>query len=269
MPDKETRLFHIGPQKGATTWIYECLKNHGDIRTSDRDTIHYFDMNDHRGRAWYDAQFTHGDGSCYFDPTFTYLRAPYAAKNIHTAFPNAKIMVNLRSPIDRAFAHYWHEKKKGAINVPFTDVFSNYDLYQSWIEPGLYAARLKPYVDAFGVQNILPILMTDIKNNPNDVLNRIYDFAGIKNVPMPEIATQTVNATGAKRNILNQSLYKLGNKITNGKASQNELWRTLGGIENKEDIITPQIHAQLLDIFMPDIVALETMFGINLDAWKQ
>ena len=31
MPNSKTRLFHIGPQKGATTWMYECLKHHPDI----------------------------------------------------------------------------------------------------------------------------------------------------------------------------------------------------------------------------------------------
>ena len=269
MPESDNRLFHIGPQKGATTWMYECLKNHPDIRTSARDTIHYFDMNYHRGRTWYDTQFTHGNGSCLFDPTFTYLRAPEASKRISSEFPNAKIMVNLRNPIDRAFAHYWHEKKKGAINVRFADILTNYDWFQTWVEPGLYAARLKPYVDAFGIDNIMVIDMSDIKNHPNTVLTRVYDFANIAHVPMPKMATTTVNATGARRNIINQGLFKIGNKMTGGNAAQNEMWRTLGGIENQEDAISPELHAQLLDIFMPDILVLESMFNINLDAWKQ
>ena len=269
MPNSKTRLFHIGPQKGATTWMYECLKHHPDICTSVLDTIHYFDMHYHKGRAWYDAQFTHGNGSCLFDPTFTYLRAPDAATRIKADFPDAKIIVNLRNPIDRAFAHYWHEKKKGAINVPFSDVMTNYDWFQTWVEPGLYAARLKPFVDAFGIDNVMVIDMAHIKSNPDDVLNRVYDFAKLSSVPMPSLATTTINASGAKRNIINQGLFKIGNKITNGKAAQNEMWRTLGGIENQEDAISPALHAQLLDIFMPDIIALELMFDINLDAWKQ
>ena len=269
MPDHNIRLFHIGPQKGATTWIYECLKNHPDIRTSARDTIHYYDMNFAKGRAWYDAQFTHGTGTCFFDPTFTYLRAPNAAARIKADFPDAKIMVNVRNPIDRAFDHYWHEKKKGAITVPFKDAITNYDWFQTWIEPGLYAARLKPFVDAFGVENILPIIMDDIRKNPTDVLDRIYQFAGISNVPLPPKATRIINGTGARQNIIHRTFYKMGNILTHGHASESAFWRQMGGIETQSDAITPQMRADLLDIFMPDIVELEQMFNLNLDGWKR
>jgi hypothetical protein len=268
MPNGDTRLFHIGPQKGATTWIYECLKNHPDIRTSARDTIHYYDMNYHQNRDWYDTQFTKGSGTCYFDPTFTYLRSPVAATRIKDDFPNAKIIVNLRNPIDRAFAHYWHERKKGAITVPFNDVFTNYDWYQTWIETGQYSDRLKPYVDAFGIDNILPIIMTDIRDKPSEILEQIYKFAGIQSVPIPDAAHKIVNADGAKQNFIRRAAYKTARKLTNDASIHSPFWRKVGGIENQSDAITPQIHQTLLDMFMDDIVNLEKMFGLNFDTWK-
>ena len=266
--DKETRLFHIGPQKGATTWIYECLKDHPDIRTSPRDTIHYYDMHYHRERHWYDDHFTHGTGFCYFDPTFTYLRSPQAAMRIAKDFPHAKIIVNLRNPIDRAFAHYWHEKKKGAITVPFSDCLNNYDWYQTWIEPGRYADRLKPYVDHFGHQNILPIVLNDIRDKPKEILNRIYAFANIRNVPMPSAATKIVNADGARQNLIRRTLYKAGRTLTNDRAIDSPFWRKLGGIEQQDDAIDAALKQELLNIFMDDILELERMFTINLSGWK-
>lgn len=268
MSNDETRLFHIGPQKGATTWIYECLKNHPDIRTSARDTIHYYDMNHHRGRDWYDAQFTRGTGACYFDPTFTYLRSPVAAKRIHADFPNVKIIVNLRNPIDRAFAHYWHEKKKSAITVPFSDVFTNYDWYQTWIETGRYYDRLKPYIDTFGVDNILPIIMTDIRDKPSEILDTIYQFADIQSVPVPDDAFKIINADGAKQNIVRRAAYKAARKLTQDNAVHSPFWRIIAGIEDQSSTIVHGMHQTLLDIFMDDIVMLEKTFNLDLTTWK-
>lgn len=126
-------LFHIGPQKCGTTWIYENLKNHPQLRTSVIDSIHYFDIHYNKGIEWYLRQFTHGIGDKFFDPTYTYIRSPLAAPRIAKKFPEAKFALSLRNPIERAFSHYWHEKKKRQINFKFEDALRNYDLFASWI----------------------------------------------------------------------------------------------------------------------------------------
>ena len=41
---KPVDIFHIGPQKTATTWVYRCMSEHPELAGPPRDTIHYFDM---------------------------------------------------------------------------------------------------------------------------------------------------------------------------------------------------------------------------------
>lgn len=42
-------VIHIGPQKSATTWLYECMKQHPEVRSATRDSVHFFDINYARG----------------------------------------------------------------------------------------------------------------------------------------------------------------------------------------------------------------------------
>lgn len=264
-------LFHIGPQKCATTWVYQCLRDHPDIAAPSQDRIHYYDMHYHYGRAWYDAKFnvknTHNN-PCYFDPTYTYIRDGQIAKKIQHDFPDAKIIFALRHPIERAFSHYWHEKKKGKINHHFSDILNHYDLYADWVMPGLYATNIQPYIDCFGVKNILPVKCDDIQKAPDIVFRNICNHAGIDNQFIPDALHRRVNPRGAKQNIVGKCAYKIGNLFTRGHAHDSLFWQKIAGIENMNTTISDDLYKKLYDIFLPDIESVEQQFGISLAEWK-
>ena len=114
---KPVDIFHIGPQKTGTTWIYRCSREHPEIAVPPKDSIHYFDMFYPRGRGWYAEFFADAKpGQKLIDPTPSYIRSPLAAARIYEENPEAKIVLCLRHPIERAFSHYWHEKKRGRFN---------------------------------------------------------------------------------------------------------------------------------------------------------
>ncbi len=55
------------------------------------------------------------------DNTTSYARDPLAPKRIYNYNPKSKIVFLIRNPIDRAFSHYWHEKRKLKINFKFEE----------------------------------------------------------------------------------------------------------------------------------------------------
>lgn len=271
MTHHPARLFHIGPQKCATTWVYRCLKDHPAVMTPPKDSIHFFDMHYMRGRSWYDSQFKDSKAhnkTCYFDPTYSYIRNPQAAKRIASHYPDAKFIVGLRHPVDRAFSHYWHERKKGTVTYPFRAVFDNYDLFDNWVSPGLYAQNLTPYVDLFGAGNILPVQVTDIQNNPQQVWQAICRHANIPADYTPGCLHRTVNPSGPKQTLWHRGLYKIGSSLVRGNLYQSPFWKRICGIENMQDHIDIDTYAALMDIFIPDINRLEDMFDIDLSCWK-
>lgn len=266
------RLFHIGPQKTATTWVYDCLKNHPDIAAPNKDHIHYYDIHYAQGSSWYDAQFivkNSAKNPCFFDPTYSYIRDANIAQKIKHDFKEARFLFGLRHPVERAFSHYWHEKKKGKISHEFADVFDNYDLYADWVMPGLYATKIKPYIDNFGVQNILPIKIADIHMDAEEIFKMICRHARIDENYKPDTLYKIINSKGPQQNIVQKSAYKLGNILTGNCAGQSLFWQKLAGMENMNKIITDELYKKLMDIFMPEIEETEKLFNISLAEWKK
>ena len=99
-PNRVVQLFHVGPQKSGTTWIYRCLAEHPGVAVPPRDSIHFFDMHFGRGDGWYLEHFqdAHADQPL-FDPTPSYLRSPWAPRRIAAHNPGARIALCLRHPV--------------------------------------------------------------------------------------------------------------------------------------------------------------------------
>src|SRR5690606_27558532 len=177
---KPVEIFHIGPQKSATTWIYRCLQEHPQVAAPPKDSIHYFDMFYAFGRSWYETFFANArPDQKLFDPTPSYIRAAQAPARIAKENPGARIVVSLRDPIERAFSHYWHMKKNRVITFEFSDVLDNYDLFSSWIEPGFYAEHIERYLEFFPREQILCQRFDDLERDPRLFLDQLLVFYGL------------------------------------------------------------------------------------------
>ena len=52
----------IGAQRAATTWLYQCLKEHPEVYVPDVKEIHFFDENYDKPLAWYLSFFENAGG---------------------------------------------------------------------------------------------------------------------------------------------------------------------------------------------------------------
>lgn len=284
---EKAHLFHIGPQKSGTTWVFNCLKQHPEILTSEKDSIHYFDINYHRGRGWYYKHFL-GDGfkRKIFDPTYTYLRSPLAPKRIRAENPNALISLTMRHPVSRAFSHYWHEKKKKRHNFRFEEVIYNYDLFSSWVEPGFYAAHLERYLECFPYSQILPQLYDDLSSCPENFLKDLFQFYGIRTDFKPSVVNQRLNVASPEQNFRTKFINKLlisgYSALTLSNPSQNypakseckklkgqkNAWLFgAGNIEYLSEQPQPLIE-DLMAVCEPEIEHLENLLSLDLSSWR-
>lgn len=179
---KSPNAFLIGCQKTASTWIYKSLKEHPEINVAKKDAINFFTINYYKGFDWYESLFEQKEGAkVTIDTTPSYYRdlvVPDRIKN-YTKYP--KFIISLRNPVDRAFSHYWHEKKKGTIQHRFEDAifysdFGNYDLFNNWIESGYYFHWIKNFLSHFEKNQFLFLKYEDLKVDPKKFINRIFDF---------------------------------------------------------------------------------------------
>lgn len=274
---KPVECFHIGPQKAATTWVYQCLAEHPEIACPPEDTIHYFDIFYTKGRNWYSRFFKNAKrGQKLFDPTYTYIRSPWVPERIYKENPKAKIVICIRDPIERAFSHYWHEKKKKNISFEFGDVLTNYDLFSSWIEPGFYAKHIERYLDYFPREQILCLRFQMLKEDNEGFLHRLLSFFEVNPSHKPSVVKEKVNEAGERRTVANQvwkrirsKLHRLGQDFLVDKIQANPLFgRWIADRYEYEAGVQADIRRELEEICEPEVRRLEALLDLDLSYWR-
>lgn len=281
---EKIEVIHIGPQKSATTWLFQCIESHPEISVAQQDSIHYFDMFFHRGSEWYfDCFQGKGFNKKRVDMTPSYLRSNNAALRISEYNPDMKIALCLRNPIERAFSHYWHEKSRGNISYTFSDCLSNYDLFQSWIETGFYAQHISRYKEHFPSENILIQDFDNLKKDPSLFLKEFLKFIGVSEKHSPPILNKKANVAKSIRN----------SKIQKVKSGLKEKWfmkklvslkgklREKGFIGDNSELSKIEkskieklgnedalFKKELLMIYSEEIDKLELLTNKNFDHWK-
>ena len=107
----------IGAQKAGTTSLYHYLRRHpgigGVVPRPDglehySKEVHFFDANHLKGVRWYRAQFPkRSEGKFVIEATPGYIH-PRPASRMHALLPEAKLVLSLRDPVDRAYSRYQH-----------------------------------------------------------------------------------------------------------------------------------------------------------------
>jgi len=100
--------------------------------------------------------------------------------------PNARILISLRDPVERAFSHYLMHVSRGQTKLSFHELLENelkeetlYSEGHLKLEAGWYFENVKRYFETFGKQNVKVILLNDLKVNPEKTTQDILSFLGI------------------------------------------------------------------------------------------
>ena len=114
----------IGAAKSGTSSLYMYLKQHPEIYMSPIKEPHFFSFDDeskmtkgpgdpiHKAITNFDDYQAQFDGvtdeKAIGEASTSYLYRPEAPGRIHAMLPDAKLIVILRNPVDRAFSAYMH-----------------------------------------------------------------------------------------------------------------------------------------------------------------
>lgn len=265
-------IIHLGPQKTATTWIYHCFAQHPEIAAPEQDAIHYYSMLYHRGTDWYQSHFTPaGSAETTFDPTPNYFRSPLAIERIYSDNPNSLLICCLRHPIERAFSHYWHEKKKNRFNFTFEECFSNFDLFTNWIEPSLYTVHLERIRKYFPDSQLLIQIYDDLLDDPAAFAASAFRFAGVDPDFQPTILNQPLNVARPRpRNSFARRFASRLSRSTKLTRKMQKILKNSPMAYEQEWLIdiAPQTKRELTDLFSSEIDYLETLLDRDLSHWR-
>ena len=90
----------------------------------------------------------------------SYLWDTHAAERIKRAVPEARILIMLRDPVDRAYSQYWNDVREGIERRSFLDALAEeqrsgpggWGVSSLYIDCGRYADQVARYLDRFGAR---------------------------------------------------------------------------------------------------------------------
>jgi hypothetical protein len=197
----------IGAQKAGTSSLFYYLSQHPQILPSYKKEVHFFDggtkpesNNYAEGIKWYQAHFPikklMKSGQKTFEASPLYMFNPLVAERIFKLLPRVKLIVLLRNPTKRAISHYFHEQRHRKETLPIYEALQQEELRlslplskqdykhndfikHSYKSRGLYKKQLENYFKIFPKGQILIIKSENFFENPNEILNRVFEFVGV------------------------------------------------------------------------------------------
>lgn len=223
----------IGANKCGTTTLYNYLVEHPSIESASKKEIHFFDnpSNFSKGLSWYRAQFpiknlipSKPKQNSTGEASPAYLFHPMVPQRVAKYLPDAKIIVMLRNPVDRAYSHYQMTRRNGNEVLTFADAISKesdrvdwilkkmqqedsfYDIAYvrySYLSRGIYVDQLQRWTELFDQKQILVLKSEDFFSNPQAVLERTINFLGL---PQWQLERNKVSHVGGYREKMNPEI---------------------------------------------------------------
>ncbi len=306
-------FFIVGAAKSGTTALQQTLASYADIYMSPIKEPNYFYnevaieelrkglqeklkkdnaaqwINDGmQGELWnafirdesmYKKLFSKAESSqkCG-EASVSYLYSLKAAENIYQYNPQAKIIIILRNPAERAWSHFNMEKRMGLVSANFKSEFDKLHLISNpiwgrdpiFLSGGFYYEQVKRYLDVFPKEQVFICFYDDYKLNPKNTICKILGFIGVSlNSEIELIENKKTNE--ARKSIVDNFLESGSLKSRLRKVLKflgiHKFLKQLLSKENKEQL--PATYKLLLkDYYKNDIEKLEELIGVNLNHWK-
>jgi glycosyltransferase involved in cell wall biosynthesis len=297
------KFFLVGAPKAGTTAIVESLEQHPDVYSAPVKEPNFFNPD-----VWVEdilpppkSSRRHANNKQFFavvrdettysslyenttdsmltgDYSVNYLRSRLAPYGIHERVDNAKIIIVLRNPADRAYSHYLMDCSIGRVHDTFTSVIDKHiqDMatlglqYDNYIQCGLYADHIETYLSLFGKENVLILLYENLIADFTGCMEKIANHIGLpeKNFDFQKAVSNTSRV--AKIPIINFLIYQSGLKALIIRYMP-QMIKNLGSKIYYEEAGDEKIDSldrlKLINVHRSDIQRTAKLISQNLDHW--
>ncbi len=246
----------VGAQKSGTTALHYFLRKHPQIALPERQELHFFDDDEIFSRPVdYDLlhrQFRPVAGSTLLrfatarqaiagEVTPSYLYWKPAMERIWNYNRQIKLVILLRNPIDRAFAHWNMQRFKDREPLGFLDALKEEPrrIAQpltiesrrfAYVDRGFYSGQLERVFKFFPREQVHFVKFEDFRDRKQETLDGVFEFLGVK--PLRRIRDKDRNIVPYERTI------------------------------------TAEEREYLSEVFSAEITKLEQMLGWDCSDWK-
>lgn len=207
------RFFIVGAQRCGTTFLYRALDSHPDIYMAkpERPEPKFFlnDENYAEGKDAYDQlhfSCVPDSAIAWGEKSTSYLEYDWVAKRIRSYFEQAKIVICLRNPVDRAISHYKFSVENGLEPRSMDDVFLRNVSPPPWdakktsvapyayIERGKYSQYLAGYLKYVDLTNIKIMVLEELLEDQNKI-NDLFEFLNVHPLKNTQMYFKRTNET--------------------------------------------------------------------------
>lgn len=183
-----------GAQKSGTTALHYALSRHPDICMGNQQEIHFFD-ND----AMFAAEPNYSELHKHYPPvaapviagdcTPSYLYHEPSMQRIWNYNPKIKLLILLRNPVERAFAHWNMQRFRGREPLDFFDAIREEKTRIAgappvearrfaYVERGFYGRQLERVFRFFLPEQVKVVKFEEFKARRRQTLVSIFSFLG-------------------------------------------------------------------------------------------
>jgi hypothetical protein len=295
-------FFIVGAARSGTTSLDRYLSQHPEIFITPKKEAHFF-ADEHfppclgpgddrlsrlliRDEDEYAQLFAGVTGArAIGESSAFYLCFPGTAERIAQTIPDAKIIIILREPVERAYSAYMFMVRDGRETLGFEEGLSReeerkqkgYEPMWWYKELSLYYKQIKHYMDVFGTQRVKVLLYDEFYANPRRALCDVFNFLEVNE----DVAVNTsvrYNVSGSPKS---RKFYsRLNNFIFYPGALEKRIkslvpqhlrvaWASkIIGMSVERIPLDPQVHTRLKAYFAEDVRQLEDLLQRDLLPWQ-
>jgi len=203
-----------------------------------------------------------------------YLWDECSPRLIYESIPDAKIIVSLRDPIDRAFSHYtmrisggeklsFLEVVEKALKAPKEDYYNHII-----VNGGFYSEEIKRYFDTFGRKSVKVVIFEDFVKEPIRFVKDILKFLNVNAEPPENIKVLHNVFTKPRGSIItsilkNRQIRDIGTEIL-PYSLQGVILKKIMSKKSEKPKISNKERDFIKQIYQNDVKKLEEVLGYPL-----
>lgn len=218
-------FFIVGAAKSGTTSLWRYLRQHPQIFLPENKEPNYFAY-EGRGNLLFPGpadpeeihRKLHGLTVTEFEnykalfhdvasekavgeSSVRYLYFPQACENIYRSLPDSKIIIILRSPVDRLYSHFLMMKGLYSLEpLALTEALeqeqdrlsADWDWDWHYVRVSMYFEQVRRYLDLFGPNNVRIFIYEDFCENALSVTQEIFRFLEVEEDFVPDISGRSM-----------------------------------------------------------------------------
>jgi hypothetical protein len=243
-----------------------------------RKEIRFFDRHYEEGTDWYEAFFRPPDRAQRYraigeiSPQYFYCEE--CPERIAATVPDARLVVMLRHPVDRAYSNYGFTVQRGNYRGTFQQFLAGRPTSLQW---GFYSRYAKRFLRYYDRARILPLVFEDTFSQPDQTRERVARFLDVSadSFPVDGFDRKVNRSTVPRFQTLSGLTVKTGRRLRRRHlepvvdlARKFGIQRLIarGGPLPKID---PQLRAELSQQFTAEFDELEECLDVDLSSWRK